>query len=136
MKRKLWNNWEVVDKLGQGSYSEVYKAVKKVDGIPLYCAVKYISLPKVQKEKDSTVKSTDEIIANLKQEINIIQKVNGRKNILHYLNFHQEPTDDKKGADCYIYMELAEDIEKYFNRVKIDVAEILQMGIEICFSLV
>ena len=135
MKRKLWNNWEVVDKLGQGSYSEVYKAVKKVDGIPLYCAVKYISLPKVQKEKDSTVKSTDEIIANLKQEINIIQKVNGRKNILHYLNFHQEPTDDKKGADCYIYMELAEDIEKYFNRVKIDVAEILQMGIDICQAL-
>lgn len=135
MKRRLWNNWEVIDKLGQGSYSEVYKAVKKVDGISLYCAVKYISLPKVQKEKDSTVKSTDEIIANLKQEINIIQKLNGHKNILNYLNFHQEPRDDKKGADCYIYMELAEDIEKYFNRVKRDAAEILQLGIDICQAL-
>ena len=135
MKRRLWNNWEVIDKLGQGSYSEVYKAVKKVDGIPLYCAVKYISLPKVDKEKNGTVIHTDEIIASLKQEINIIQKINGHRNILNYLNFHQEPSDDKKGADCYIYMELAEDIEKYFSRVKRDTAEVLQLGIDICQAL-
>ena len=42
MKRRLWNNWEVIDKLGEGSYSEVYKAVKKVDGIPLYLSLIHI----------------------------------------------------------------------------------------------
>lgn len=135
MKRRLWNNWEVIDMLGKGSYAEVYKAVKKVDGIPLYCAVKYISLPKLETATKDAVKNTDKIITNLKQEINIIQRLNGDRNILNYLNFHQEPSEDKKGVDCYIYMELAEDIEKYFNRVKKEPAEILQMGIDICQAL-
>ena len=104
MKRRLWNNWEVIDMLGKGSYAEVYKAVKKVDGIPLYCAVKYISLPKLETATKDAVKNTDKIIANLKQEINIIQRLNGDRNILNYLNFHQEPSEDKKGVDCYIYI--------------------------------
>ena len=87
MKRRLWNNWEVIDMLGKGSYAEVYKAVKKVDGIPLYCAVKYISLPKIENATSDVVKNTDKIIANLKQEINIIQRLNGDRNILNYLNY-------------------------------------------------
>ena len=75
MKRNLLNNWEVVEKLGEGSYAEVYKAYKKVDGIPIYCAVKHISLSKV--------KDTATVIENLKKEATIMQKLNGNKHIIN-----------------------------------------------------
>ena len=126
MKRNLLNNWEVVEKLGEGSYAEVYKAYKKVDGIPIYCAVKHISLSKV--------KDTATIIESLKKEATIMQKLNGNKHIINYLNSYKETTD-KGEVDCYIYMELAEDVEKYFTRVKNSVPEVLQMGIDICQAL-
>lgn len=135
MKRNLWNNWEVVEKIGEGSYAEVYKAYKKVDGIPLYCAVKYIELPKKIKDEKSIIKSTTQIIASLKREITIMQKLNGNKHIINCLNFHQERAENRKGADCYVFIELAEDIEKYFAKLKTPTNEVLQMGIDICEAL-
>ncbi len=128
MKKNLLNNWEVVEKIGQGNNAEVYKAYKKVDGIPLYCAVKHISLKKSDKE-------TETIVNNLKKEVTFMQKFNGNKYIINYLNSYKETSLNKDEIDCYIYMELAEDIEKYFNRVKISPKEVLKMGIDITQAL-
>ena len=115
MKRNLLNNWEVVEKLGEGSYAEVYKAYKKVDGIPIYCAVKHISLSKV--------KDTATIIESLKKEATIMQKLNGNKNIINYLNSYKETTD-KGEVDCYIYMELDRGLKRggtyYFREEDLD----------------
>ena len=43
MKKELWDGWKIVDKIGEGQNSEVYKDVKVENGMSLYCAIKMVS---------------------------------------------------------------------------------------------
>ena len=52
--QKVWQDYEIGDKIGAGSYAEVYRAVRKnVEGTPGigdYAAVKIIEIPKNEEE--------------------------------------------------------------------------------------
>ena len=42
---KIWPEWKVVKKVGEGSFGKVYKCVRDEYGINSVCAIKKISIP-------------------------------------------------------------------------------------------
>lgn len=147
VRKKLWDGWIITDKIGEGRYGEVYKAVKKVDGVTLNCAIKYVSLPKSQEElnelvRKGAIKNVEEannyylrIIDNLKQEIAIMQRFNGNPYVIDCFDYIQESKYDGTGVDFYIRMELAEDIDSYYKNRKISEDEVIKLAIDICSAL-
>lgn len=147
MRTKLWNGWEIVDKIGEGRSGDVYRAVKKSDGMNLYCAIKYVSLPKniseldelvkrgIIKDKSEAINYYSKVIEDLKKEIAIMQKFNGNCYIIDCLDYFQETKVDGTGFDFYLRMELATEVTSYFNNKKDILSDVVQMGIDICSSL-
>ena len=56
MEKKLWNNWKIAEKIGEGPNGEVYKGVQEINGTYHYCAIKYISLPKKENDLNKLIK--------------------------------------------------------------------------------
>lgn len=147
MRKKLWDGWEIVEKIGEGQSSEVYKATKVDKGMNLYCAIKHVSLPKSDAEieqllKNGTIKSKDEVmkyysnlVEDLKKEILIMKKFEGNCYIIDCYDYFQDNRKDNSGIDFYVRMELAEDIEKYFATRKVTPLVVTQLGIDICHAL-
>jgi len=147
MRKKLWDGWVLTEKIGEGNFGEVYRAIKEVDGVNLTCAVKYVSLPKNQEQlnqlvKNGIVKNVQEannyylnIINDLKKEINIMQRFKSNPNIINFYDYIQESKYDGTGVDFYIRMEFAEDIDSYFSSRKPTVNDVVQLGIDICRAL-
>ena len=147
MRKNLWNGWNISEKIGEGRFGEVYKALKVVDGVTLSCAIKYVSLPKNQEElndlvKKGIIKNVEDankyylkIVDDLKKEIAIMQKFNGSPYVVDCFDYIQENKFDGTGIDFYIRMELAEDIDKYFERKNITTNDVINLGIDICSAL-
>ena len=43
--QQIWPEWTPEEKIGGGSYGEVYKCVKNALGSPVYAAIKVITVP-------------------------------------------------------------------------------------------
>lgn len=147
MRTKLWNGWEIADKIGEGRTGDVYRAVKHEDGMNLYCAIKYISLPRSIDEleklvKDGIINDKSEainyykrILDDIKKEIAIMKKFNGNSYIIDCYDYYQETKINETGFDFYLRMELANDITSYLSNKKDIVLDVIQMGIDICTAL-
>ena len=46
----VWPEWEITEKIGEGSFGEVYKAVRQDLAGTSYAAIKAISIPKDKEE--------------------------------------------------------------------------------------
>lgn len=147
MRKKLWDGWEVSDKIGEGRTGDVYKAVKNVNGMFLYCAVKYISLPRsiqeveqlvkdgIIKDKSEAVNYYSKVLDGIKKEISIMQKFNGNSYIMDCYDYYQETKASGMGFDFYLRMELASDVVTYFDNLKDVTLDVIQLGIDICTAL-
>ena len=41
----VWPEWKIIEKIGEGSFSRVYKAERTEQGRPFYSAIKIITIP-------------------------------------------------------------------------------------------
>lgn len=141
MKSKFWTNLELVDKVGEGNFGTVYKAKDKNGQI---FAIKHISLPREPQEiemliQNGVIKGAQEAnnyyVSIMKKEIEIMSKFNGSPYVINFYDFYQKNDPTGTRADYYIKMEYSEDITKKFNNQKIDVNEIVKLGIDVCHAL-
>ena len=49
----VWPEWELIEKIGEGSFGKVYKAKRTERGRSFYSAIKIISIPASKGELDS-----------------------------------------------------------------------------------
>ena len=146
MEKKLWNNWKIAEKIGEGPNGEVYKGVQEINGTYHYCAIKYISLPKKENDlnkliKKGIIKSKKEAnsyylnLANkLQEQFNLVKNFQSNY-VLKYYDYYQERKKDGIGFDIYLRTDLFSEVIGDITTKKITSYEVVQLGIDICNSI-
>lgn len=147
MRNKVFNDWTISEKIGEGRFAEVYKAQKVVDGVSAYCAIKYMNISRTSSDIDNLIKNgiinniqdVDNyylsIINGVRKEFQIMKGLVGTPYIVNCYDYFEEQKQDGTGIDIYIRMELVQDIDKYFNNRSINTSDVVQIGIDICAAL-
>lgn len=144
--QRVWSEWTVTEKIGEGSFGQVFKAEKESFGIKQESAIKVIRIPSDEAELDK-VKSSfgldDEELRDyfypqldkLKKEIELMMKLDDI-NIVKIHDFEiKESLDSKIGWYILIRMELLECLEKYVKNNDMTVADVVSIGEDILSCL-
>ena len=111
----VWPEWELIEKIGEGSFGKVYKAKRTERGRSFYSAIKIISIPASKGELDSVrsemnnEQSTREYFRNLVedciQEIYTMEHFCGNSYVVSFEDFKVVEYLDEIGWDISIRME-------------------------------
>jgi len=141
MKTTIFSGWQISDKISEGSFSTVYKAVGANNCLS---AIKHISFPRDKKELDKIINmglannyndANNYFVKIVNNEVVIMKKFNGSPNIVNCFDAIIDNKNDGSEFDYYIRMEYIEDIKSYYSKGLIDVDEVVKLGIDICSAL-
>ncbi|MCD7883306.1 MAG: serine/threonine protein kinase [Lachnospiraceae bacterium] len=139
-----WSDWEIIKKIGKGSYGTVYKVKRILMGKELFCAVKVIDIPHDEDElesirqdygKEASVHAyLQSVVSDYIKEIELMASLKGISNIVTIEDFVVE----EKGPSCwriYIRMEYLQSFLQYSNAHKMSEEEIVRLATDICSAL-
>ena len=144
--QKVWPDWKVTEKIGEGSFGQVFKAEKESFGIKQESAIKVVRIPgdeaELEKVKSSFGLDDEELrdyfypqLDKLKKEIELMMKLDD-SNIVKIHDFEiKESLDSKIGWYILIRMELLECLEKYVKNNDMTVADVVSIGEDILSCL-
>lgn len=141
MKTVLFSDWKISDKISDGNFSTVYKAIGPNNTLS---AIKHISFPRGKNELDKIINmglannyndANNYFMRIVNNEVVVMKKFNGSPNIVNCFDASIENKEDGSGFDYYIRMEYIEDIKSYYSKGLIDVDEVVKLGIDICSAL-
>ena len=137
--------WEVVRKIGEGSFGGVYEIHRTLPGGRVEkCALKKLAVPKDASEiqdlysqsfsRESITAHYQDQMSELVREYSLTQELNGCKNVVACHDVKYVQHDDGIGWDIYIRMELLRPLKQvlgpeYRERV------VLRLGMEMCNAL-
>lgn len=138
----LWGEWFIEKSIGKGSYGEVFKVYRDVNGTREYAAVKYISIPK-EGDKDYYKKFTaaerakmyDDRADKLSIEVSSMLNLRNAHNIVRYEDHIKTRKPGKSGWDIIIRMELLTALEDHLARNAITAKDVAKLGIDICSAI-
>lgn len=145
----FWPEWEVQEKLGQGSYGAVYKIRKRVsasEGTEIYSALKVLHIPLNESEiknyqsqgiDTASIKTIlQEEVSALENEIRVMISLASAAGIVTIEDYHIQKQQNRIGWDLFIRMELLESLSDYVERNNgISVEEVLKLGCDLCDAL-
>ena len=147
MEEKTFFNgdWKAIEKVGQGTFGVVYKAVKEQYGIKSYSAIKQILIPYEEKEysrmrsegmtKSDIEKSFDRQVEEEIKEIDFLNQFKDNENIVSIEDFEVLKRKDKDGRIINIKMELLQNLDEYVLEKNITDKDILKMALDILNAL-
>ena len=138
--------WEVVRKIGEGSFGGVYEIQRKLpDGRVETAALKKMSIPRDQEEVyvlQSQSFSGEQITAYFKKQMEelvreylFMQKLSGCPNVVSCQDVRYSPHEDGIGWDIYIRMELLTPLKKYVTD-QYSEYQVLRLGLDMCRALI
>ncbi|MBO4615829.1 MAG: serine/threonine protein kinase [Lachnospiraceae bacterium] len=143
--KDFWPEWEIEKLIGSGSYGNVYRARKDVNGVSVYSAIKVISIPSNDSEVESMAAeglSVGDSITYYKQltediikEVSFMESCKGDANIVTIEDYKVIEQDDKPHYDIYIRMELLTPLNTYLCDKTLTNKEIIKLGTDICNAL-
>lgn len=141
-----WQNWEVIEKIGEGSFGKVYR-IRKTDklGNAFEAAMKYMTIPQspsdlqgyyVDGYDEATVTSIfKKHAADISREIVLMEKMKGVSNIVSYDECVEIEHENEVGWDFFIRMELLTPLMSLLRRQQMSEEEVVQLGVDICKAL-
>ena len=145
--QKVWPEWTVTEKIGEGSFGQVFKAEKESFKIKQESAIKVVRIPESEAQLDRARTSLgvydDEGLREyfrpqldkLKNEIELMMKFDDN-NIVKIHDFDiRESIDSKISWYILIRMELLECLEKYIKEADMTVGEVVSIGEDILSCL-
>ena len=140
----FWPGWEVVQKIGSGSFGAVYAIRRALFGDWEWAALKVISQPKDEKEYqelcdeygdvDSVRRYLDGRLQEIYREYSLMNSLKGNTNIVCCDDFHHQPRSNGIGWDVYIKMELLTSLPQYLQTGVSD-ETVIRVGMDICNAL-
>lgn len=145
--KKIWPEWELVEKIGEGSFGKVYRAKREeVGDLTSYSAIKIIRIPQSTTEVDS-VKSEvglDEqsttayfkgFVDDCVNEIKMMESLKGTQNIVSVEDYKVVPHENEIGWTIYIRMELLTSFVAHTKDKILSEKEVIKLGIDMCNAL-
>ena len=141
-----WPGWEVVRKIGEGSFGGVYEIQRTLPGGRVEkCALKKLTIPRDNGEIEELYSqsfSTDSITAHYKNrmeelvgEYGLMQSLNGCPNTVTCYDIRYVRHDDNIGWDIYIRMELLLPLKKALGSIYSE-DTVCALGIQMCSALI
>lgn len=142
----VWPEWELIEKIGEGSFGKVYKAKRTERGRSFYSAIKIISIPASKGELDSVrsemnnEQSTREYFRNLVedciQEIYTMEHFCGNSHVVSFEDFKVVEYLDEIGWDISIRMEYLTSFMDYCTGKKLTEKEVIKLGCDLAMALI
>ena len=143
--KRIWPDWEIVEKIGEGSFGEVYKAVRHDLAGTTYAAIKTICIPKDEEEVeelkaegltlDQSYSYFKQVVKDYTHEIKLMDSVKGYTNIVSIDDYKIVESDDQMLWYIFIRMELLTPLMKKAAIDGIREEEIIRAGIDLCTAL-
>ncbi len=139
-----WPGWEIVRRLGSGSYGSVFEIDREQFGIHERAALKVISFPKDPGELEEWRQSgyDDQTLAQsyrrqmerVLNEYKLLMELKGTSHIVNCDTYEVIAQPDGIGWDIYIRMELLTPLKKYLAR-EITPEQTVRLGMDLCKAL-
>ena len=145
--KRVWSDWIIHEKLGEGSFGQVFRARKERFGVTQEAAIKVVRIPgddaelkRVQSGYGLNEQELKEYfypeVEKLKKEIVLMQELGEDSHIVRILDFEIiDAPDAIVGWYILIRMELLECLENYIKRADISVADVVAIGEDVLTSL-
>lgn len=141
---KIWPEWRIEEKIGEGSYGVVYKAVRTDHNVESNAAIKVITVPNNAGELDSlqtemgldgTRSFYQNIVEDFVREIQLMQSMKGTENVVSIEDYKVVEKTGEIGWDIYIRMELLTPFNSVLKAGKLTEDEVIKLGCDICAAL-
>ena len=142
----VWPEWELIEKIAEGSFGKVYKAKRTERGRSFYSAIKIISIPASKGELDSVrsemnnEQSTREYFRNLVedciQEIYTMEHFCGNSHVVSFEDFKVVEYLDEIGWDISIRMEYLTSFMDYCTGKELTEKEVIKLGCDLAMALI
>lgn len=140
-----WPGWEIVRKIGSGSFGSVYEIQRDVFGDIERAALKVITIPQSRSDIDELLnEGYDEAsvterfrgyLQDIAREYSMMAKMKGHTNVVYCDDIRYVQHDDGIGWDIYIKMELLTPMMSTLsNNIPEETA--IRVGKDICSALV
>ncbi|HAV27648.1 MAG TPA: hypothetical protein DCX23_04925, partial [Lachnospiraceae bacterium] len=141
----FWPDWNVEEKVGSGSFGEVYRVSRKIGDKTFFSAVKIISIPQNQAEVDamraeindekSTRQYFQEIVNDCISEISLMMDLRGASNIVNVEDYKVYEYPNEIRWDIYIRMEYLTCLTALMSQRSFSEPEVCKLGSDLCNAL-
>ena len=141
--QRVWSDWSIGEKLGEGSFGQVYFVQKERLGVIQKAAVKVVRIPtgdsEVEEIKAAYGLSEEQLkeffypeVIRYKEEIQLMQTLGENANIVQVQDFEIiEDPSGRLGWYILIRMELLESLDAFIKREKLYVGDVMNMAMDI-----
>ena len=143
--KAIWPDWEIAEKIGEGSFGVVFKAVRHDLAGTTFAAIKAICIPKDKEEieelkaegltLDQSYSYFKQVVKDYTHEIKLMDSVKGYTNIVSIDDYKIVESDDQMLWYIFIRMELLTPLVKKVAVDEITETEIIRAGIDLCTAL-
>ena len=138
-----WPGWDVIERIGRGSFGSVYKIQRNILGNIENAALKVISIPQNPSEAEelrlmgyddaSITERFKGYLENIVREYSLMSKLKGNTNIVYCDDIRYVPNDGL-GWTIYIKMELLTPLMQALHLVQTE-AQVIKLGRDLCSAL-
>ena len=141
--QRVWGDWSIGEKLGEGSFGQVYFVQKERLGVIQKAAVKVVRIPtsdaEVEEIKAAYGLAEEQLkeffypeVLKYKEEIQLMQTLGENANIVQVQDFEIiEDPSGKLGWYILIRMELLESLDLFIKREEVYVGDVMNMAMDI-----